>query len=532
MGLNSGTLSAQSCYVGDFMKLCRAFASIVSTGLLTISCGKQSDITSKSLSSHLAGSPGSSQCPLNLKNNAADEAKLRIMENSYGELLGIQIAEEVKLKKGHTLVFSVDEVCLYERRQEQGSEKNELLKKLKVDPDFLKSKRSHALKLEKDFSISDLNKQIIGDSCISVVGENVIATTSSQSLAAPNDPKLSSQKHMPNIKAPEAYDQFYSPTIGITKEVVIAIIDSGVDWKHEDLKNVMWINSGETPGNGIDDDGNGYVDDVYGYNFSSNLGDPAPERWTGSGAGGEIHGTHVAGLAAAQSNNNVGVAGVMGEKAKIMALNVFGKVAGAETANIDEAIKYAADMGADVINMSLGGPGRGETTADAIRYAVGKGVVVIAAAGNDNKDINTNFFTPASYGSDIQGMLAIGAIDSATNARCSFSNYNTTRVEMGAPGCNGLYATVPGNAYQSLQGTSMASPVAAGSAALTMGLIKTRTNADPNPNEVEDILKVGSRKESGLNSFFRDGRTVDLVALYTEVDKRYPSAGTPPPACP
>jgi subtilisin family serine protease len=294
----------------------------------------------------------------------------------------------------------------------------------------------------------------------------------------------------------------------------------------------MWVNTKEVAGNGLDDDGNGYADDFYGYNFASKIADPSPETWTGQGSGGQIHGTHVAGLAAANSNNGVGVAGVGGIKARVMALNVFGKIAGADTVNIDEAIKYAADNGADIINMSLGGPGRAETTGDAIKYAVSKGVVVIVAAGNDNKDINTNFFTPASFGSEVQGMLAVGAIDSDTSKRCSFSNYNTTRVEIGAPGCNGLFSTVPNNGYQSLQGTSMASPVTAGAAALAVGLIKTRSGADANPAEVEDIMKAGSRVESSLTSYFKDGKTVDLVTLYTEVDKRYPVGGNSTPTCP
>lgn len=436
------------------MKLSQAIALSISTGLLAIGCSKGSDITSKAIESHLASDPGKEQCSAKAVSlGSADVQRVRITENSFGELSGIQSMTAQELRKGRKLVVTLDELCLYERRSYEGREKSPLLRSIKIKEAQLAPARSHLIQLSADMSFQDLADLVDQDSCIRMVGENVkMQTTQAQILATPSDPKFSSQKHMPNIKAAEAYDKFYAPTVGISKEVVIAIIDSGVDLGHEDLRANSWVNSGEVAGNGRDDDSNGYVDDINGYNFASKKGDPSPEPWSD---GGQIHGTHVAGLSAAVSNNSIGIAGVMGEKAKIMALNVFGKVAGADTPNIDEAIRYAADMGADVINMSLGGTGRAETTAEAIRYAVSKGVVVIVAAGNSNVDINSQFFTPASYGSEIQGMLAIGAVDAATSARCSFSNYNTTRVEMAAPGCGGLYSTVPGNAYKDLQGTSM-----------------------------------------------------------------------------
>jgi len=519
------------------MKLSRAFLITLSSGLLSVGCSNGGDFTSAALSSHLGGEgPDKQQCKVQpstkvvLENNP----KVRIAETSFGEFAVAQLqslnSKEAVIKKGRRLVISVDEICVSNRRSERQSEPNRVLRAVQVREGSLLPARSHLVTLAQDFSLPEFVETVENDECVGAVGENVVMRTSAEAFAAPNDPRLGEQKHLPNIKASEGYEQFYSPASGINRDVVIAIIDSGVDISHEDLRESLWTNAGEVAGNGRDDDGNGYVDDVNGYNFASRKADPSPEPWR---SGGHIHGTHVAGLAAAKSNNRVGIAGVMGERSKIMSLNVFGAVEGAQTADIDSAIRYAADMGAKVINMSLGGEGRAETTGEAIRYAVSKGVVVIAAAGNSNKDINSNWFTPASFGSEIQGMLAIGAIDSGSNARCSFSNYNTTRVEMGAPGCNGLFATVPGNSYQSMQGTSMASPVAAGAAALAFGLVASRTNADPTPAVVEEIMKAGSRVESGLTRWFREGRTVDLVALATEVDKRYPASGgaNPPPDC-
>lgn len=224
-----------------------------------------------------------------------------------------------------------------------------------------------------------------------------------------------------DMDAPEAWDI----TTG-TSNVVVAVIDSGVDYNHPDLAANIWSNNGEIPGNGIDDDGNGYVDDIRGWDFVDNDNNPIDSC---------DHGTHVAGIIAAVGNNSSGVTGVCWTT-KIMPLRALNAVGSGANADLIAAIEYASNNGAHVINNSWGGPGFSQATKDAIDASF---AVVVCAAGNDGTDNDISPIYPSSYTSS--NIIAVAANNQNDNL-ASFSNYGAISVDVAAPGTN-IYSTEP-----------------------------------------------------------------------------------------
>jgi subtilisin family serine protease len=217
-----------------------------------------------------------------------------------------------------------------------------------------------------------------------------------------------------------------------TNRPVVAVIDTGVDYTHPDLAGNMWTNSGEIPGNGVDDDGDGFVDDYYGYDFADNLPDPADSGF---------HGTHVAGTIAAIGNNQLGVIGV-DYQARIMALRASSDGNSLPDSAVIEAIQYATMMknrGVNVvaINESFGGGGSNSTERAAIQAAGTAGIIFCVAAGNSTSDNDTTPVYPANY--RLTNMIVVAAT-SQNDALASFSNYGTNTVDLGAPGVNILSA--------------------------------------------------------------------------------------------
>jgi len=253
-------------------------------------------------------------------------------------------------------------------------------------------------------------------------------------------------------------------------------LTQGVDWTHPDLDNNIWNNSAEIAGNGVDDDGNGYIDDTRGWDFINNDNDPYDDN---------SHGTHVAGIAAAESNNGIGITGIAWN-AKILPVKMLQSSGAGNSDNLALAINYAAAMGATVINMSLGSYGESQTVKIALENAYGTAVLV-AAAGNNGYSIDPPFSSPlfpACYG------FVIG-VEATTNtgALARFSNFDPSgpsavgnlfghNYEIKAPGAD-IYSTLPGGGYHSLNGTSMASPIVAGAVSLMKSF---------NPSQSTEIL--------------------------------------------
>ncbi|MBN1558421.1 MAG: S8 family serine peptidase, partial [Lentisphaerae bacterium] len=262
------------------------------------------------------------------------------------------------------------------------------------------------------------------------------------------------------------YPEAWHGDSGSTATVIIAVVDTGVDHTHPDLYPSMWRNPGEVPGNGIDDDGNGFVDDILGYDFSGNGGGAPPDNDPMDGDTEYSHGTHVAGIAAAARNNDEGIAGVC-HRARLMALKGSPDGVNLPVADTIAAIEYAVLMkqrghNVAVINASFGLlDSYVQAERDAIETAGAAGIVFCAAAGNARTDTDTRPHYPAGY--NLANILCVTAT-SQSDGLAWFSNYGAASVDIGAPGVN-ILSTLAGGNYGYMQGSSMAAPHAAGAVA-------------------------------------------------------------------
>ena len=265
-----------------------------------------------------------------------------------------------------------------------------------------------------------------------------------------------------DMNIPEAWD-IYQEIITSPREVVVAIIDTGVDINHPDLAQNIWINQGEIPGDGIDNDNNGYVDDIYGWDFYN--GDNTVCHYNEDGvhtldSDNDDHGTHVAGIICAVKDNGIGIAGVAScANIKVMTLKIHGGKKGSGTiSNAVRAIQYATAMGADICNISWGTSKSNAALEQAIRES---DMLFIAAAGNSGEDNDTTPVYPANY--QLDNIISVTFID-ASGRMSAKSNYGAATVDIGAPGIH-IYSTCVGG-YVSLSGSSMAAPHVSGVAAL------------------------------------------------------------------
>ncbi len=264
-----------------------------------------------------------------------------------------------------------------------------------------------------------------------------------------------------DIDAPEAWN-----IITGNSKMVVADIDTGLDMTHPDIAANVYTNPGEIAGNGIDDDGNGYVDDVHGWDFAHNDNDPSD---TDASCGG--HGTHTAGTIGAVGNNGIGVTGV-NWNVQIMPLKVFktffGFFCSASTSDIISAVNYATSMGVRVSNNSYGSTSPTQAEYDAIQAS---NSVFVAAAGNDGK--NTDFAPqyPSAY--NLPNIISVAATDK-NDGLAGFSNFGVKSVDLAAPGVN-ILSTTPNNTYSFFSGTSMATPHVTGAVTLLMAKDPTLT---------------------------------------------------------
>ena len=303
--------------------------------------------------------------------------------------------------------------------------------------------------------------------------------------AIPNDPYYSSSGSwgqgyqdlygMHKINAAAAWDQITDAT-----SVIVANIDTGVDRNHEDIRDNMWVNTGEVPGNGIDDDGNGYRDDYYGWDWVNNDNDPMDDYG---------HGTHTAGTIAAKGNNGIGVVGVAWA-GRIMALKFLNSSGSGSTSHAASALRYAADMGAKVSSNSWGCKCTSSIVADAVSYEHNAGVVIVASAGNNSENVQN--FSPAS----LKEVITVAA-SNYYDVGAYFSNFGS-KIDVAAPGENVLSlksavspmctsSVTVGTNYCRVSGTSMAAPHVAGLAALIL------TNRPQlNNEEVRQVLRISA----------------------------------------
>ncbi|MFM7057242.1 MAG: S8 family serine peptidase [Planctomycetota bacterium] len=331
----------------------------------------------------------------------------------------------------------------------------------------------------------------------------------SELAAVPNDPNYGRMWGMENtgqavngttgtadadIDAEAAWDL----TTG-SRSVLIAVIDTGVDVQHPDLINNIWVNPGEIAGNGIDDDGNGYVDDVRGYDFVDNDNNVAD---------GYGHGTHVAGTIGAVGDNRTGTVGV-NWNVSILPLKASTDSGAFFTSSTVEALNYAVRMGATVSNHSYGGFFRAQAMEDAIIAARTAGHIVVCAAGNNagNNDFRPAF--PASYPQD--NVISVAATDQ-NDGLAGFSNFGATSVDIGAPGVN-IWSTAPRAGslvfapnYDFSDGTSMASPMVAGAVALLRSLAPTS-----NYRTIIDAIYLGAEAKPSLAGRVATGARLNVA---------------------
>jgi subtilisin family serine protease len=354
------------------------------------------------------------------------------------------------------------------------------------------------IKIPENLRSANIIDELTNSDAVEYVQLNYIYTD--LFVNTPNDADFSSQYAHARISSEEAW----STTTG-SRDVLVAVIDSGVDYNHPDIKDNYWTNSGEMgldengedkSTNGIDDDGNGYVDDFRGWDFINGDNDPMDDN---------SHGTHCAGIIGASGNNSIGVVGVNWE-VSMVGIKIFSARGSTNSAAIVEGVEYATLMGVSLSNNSWGGTEYEPALEAAIKEAQKAGIIFVAASGNNRADTDRRTFYPAGY--KIDNVVSVLSTDSRDN-KSSFSNYGSGSVHIGAPGSS-ILSTVPGGGYRSMSGTSMAAPYVAGAVALAMSQF-------PDEDHVKLINRVihSGDKLSSLNGETRNARRLNTSAMFS-----------------
>lgn len=311
----------------------------------------------------------------------------------------------------------------------------------------------------------------------------------------PNDEKLSSQWAHAVVHSEAAWDISRG-----SSSVVVAILDSGIDYNHPDLAGNIWTNPDEIPGNGIDDDNDGYIDDVHGWNFVSDNNRPVADDKS-------FHGTHVAGTVGAVGNNGIGISG-HAQEVKLMALKFLDDSSTGFTSNAIKGIDYAIKKKVKIINNSWGSSSKSQALSEAIDRARAAGILFVVAAGNNGSDNDKTGFYPANYPQD--NVISVAA-STISDQLASFSNYGIDKVDLAAPGVN-IYSTKNGGSYQSLSGTSMATP-------LVSGVLATMVAARPDLSyaQIKGALLQSVDKISAYSGKVKTGGRINSERALQEV---------------
>ena len=296
-----------------------------------------------------------------------------------------------------------------------------------------------------------------------------------------------------------------------SKETIIAVIDTGIDVSHEDLKNNLWTNEAEANGKpGIDDDANGFIDDIHGWNFVSNNNKLTDNHG---------HGTHIAGIVGAEAGNGKGISGIS-PSVSLMILKYYDpKVPNTDNLkNTVAAIRYAIKMGAHIINYSGGGTEYSQDEFEAVQAAEKKGILFVAAAGNERSNSDQHHYYPADY--PLKNIISVTAIDPGTEVLAS-SNYGVSTVDIAAPGQN-ILSCLPNNSYGLMTGTSQATAFVSGAAALIMSHKKLYYKAE----DVKKYVLATGDTANTLAAKTKTSRQLNLFKALTILGDETSFSGT------
>jgi len=391
--------------------------------------------------------------------------------------LGVETGRILKLSYGdlHVMKFNHSQKSM-----------DSIIEKLNADPSIEYAEPNFIYSIVKPQKSLDLNA--------------LLAPTDYSANYTPNDPRYGDLWGLSNgtrsgvdISATRAWDI----TTG-SRAVKVAVIDTGIDYNHPDLKDNMWVNLAEKNGQpGVDDDGNGYVDDIHGYDFANDDGDPMD---------GHSHGTHCAGTIGGVHNNNIGVAGVMGE-VELVGLKFLTDSGSGATANAIAAIDYATKLNVDIMSNSWGGGARSEALKEAIERASAAGIIFTAAAGNSATNNDQSPHYPSNY--QVENVISVAA-HTATDTLASFSCFGKRTVHIAAPGHN-ILSTVKNGGYASFSGTSMATPHVSGA----LGLLVAEVGRLPH-SEMRDRLMATSIPTASYRGKVIKGGRLNAYNLLTD----------------
>ncbi|MCB0415461.1 MAG: S8 family serine peptidase [Bdellovibrionales bacterium] len=469
--------------------------------------------------------------------------KLILSQSSQTANMGRQkIQAENLLEKGSKLTIFVDTQCVVPSKSRLSSQL------YNSRPSPLK-KEAYTYTLPQAMEALQLDKLLGEDPCI--IGATEFQTYQTQ--ATYNDPEKIYQGHLNKTYALKAHDFFYDPSIGIdpSENVVVAVIDAGVDYTHRDLNDNMWKNASNE----------------YGFNAgrdntkaSCYPGGVLPDSNDPMDTSPISHGTHVAGLIAAETNNGIGIIGHAAKNVKIMAVNVFyyaldtggdclkdkegNNLYVSDSTTVARGMQYAIENGADVINMSLGSV-LSNPAADDVSYieqiesALSHNITVVTVSGNHGYELSESNFmvVPAKYGQRYQGVITVGSVDTETSFLSNFSNRSKTYTEITAYGNSsydnngipeGIYSTLsspPLGSYGYLAGTSMAAPAVSAAAAMTIGMMRSH-GLDPKPEIVESLIFESGVQNPGMTEYVKEGKILNFYNLGLRLQSCFPDTTT------